>query len=243
MKVIKRVEYQQAAALIWAKPCATLEEVFNQYQDISLFETFEDRLIFYLIAEAYHDGQTYGRSEDVINALLYEEYTNANDYEKDIITKQVKTALHNLYKARFIRRDRSGNVYLCSHINFYRNYGHSTDFMELTITSCYEDGNFSYDEYNCMDSNDTLGHSKFDENMSFVPKSSLGPYTQCMLLAHRLGEHATPEEFPNQEAVNDLIEAGWLLYDYYNNKICVPGKFAIINNEDDGHYRLVYKVN
>jgi hypothetical protein len=238
MKVIKRVEYQQAAALIWAKPCATLEEVFNQYQDISLFETFEDRLICYLIAEAYNDGQTFGRSDDVINALFFDEYNNGTYDDQERIKKQAKAALHNLYKARFIRRDNQNNVYLCSEINFYRTYACCNGIIQLDITSEYTDGTMSYNEYHSLYTGSDYENTSFTDDLRFVDVKKLGPIASYMVLAQRLGDNATPSDFHDKLLYQELVEEGWL--SELNGKVRVVGEFKIIANPDTDMYRLVY---
>ena len=116
MEIIEKVDYKHAEMLVDATLHSSLEDLIQIYKHNDMFETFDDRLICYLIAEAYHDGQTLGRSDDVVNALFFDEYHNGTSYDQERITKQAKAALHNLYKARFIRRDNQNNVYLCSEI-------------------------------------------------------------------------------------------------------------------------------
>ena len=242
MNVITQNEYAKASAFVWAKPWDTIQSLFenDRYLDVALFETFEDRLIFYLLAEASSDGETPGRSEDVINALLFDEYHSANETEKDLIRKQVKTALHNLYKARFIRKDRSGNVYLCSHMHFYRTYSHSNDYLKLEVTSTYEDGDLGYSEYDCLYADENLDTTKFDDSMTFVQSAKTGLYARYMLLANRLGEFATTSNFPNKTILDELVTAGWL--HVRDDKVRLVGDFSILGNEEENTYRLVYTI-
>ena len=242
MKVTTQSEYTKAHAFVWAKPWDTLQDLFenDRYLDVALFETFEDRLIFYLIAEASCDGETPGRSDDVINALLFDEYHSATDAEKELISKQVKTALHNLYKARFIRKDRSGNVYLCSHMHFYRTYSHSNDYLKLEITSTYDDGNLAYSEHDCLYASEDFDTTKFDDAMTFVQSAKTGVYARYMLLANRLGEFARTSNFPNKTVLDELVTAGWL--HVHDDKVRLVGDFEVLGNEEENTYRLVYTI-
>ena len=71
MEIIEKVDYKHAEMLVDATLHSSMEELIQVYKHSDMFETFDDRLICYLIAEAYHDGQTLGRSDDVVNALFF----------------------------------------------------------------------------------------------------------------------------------------------------------------------------
>lgn len=238
MEVIEKYDYKQAELLVDADMNSSMEDIIQMYKHPDMFENFEYRLICYLIAEAYEDGQTFGRSNDVINALFYDEYYNGTTYDQECIQKKVKAALHNLYKARFIRRDNQDNVYLCSEMNFFRHYARCNGIVQLDITSEYEDGKFSYHEYHTLYSSDNYEDENFSDDLSFVKSKKLGPIASYMVLAQRLGANATPSDFDNKELYNELIESGWL--SELNGKVRVVGDFKVIANPEANTYRLVY---
>ena len=240
MEIIEKVDYKHAEMLVDATLHSSLEDLIQIYKHNDMFETFDDRLICYLIAEAYHDGQTLGRSDDVVNALFFDEYHNGTSYDQERITKQAKAALHNLYKARFIRRDNQNNVYLCSEINFYRTYAQCPGIIQLDITSEYTDGTMSYNEYHSLYTGDDYENETFSDDLRFVDVKKLGPIASYMVLAQRLGESATPSDFENKDLYNELLEEGWL--SELNGKVRVVGEFKIIANPDTNTYRLIYAL-
>lgn len=238
MEVIEKVDYKHAEMLVDATLHSSMEDLIQMYKQQDMFETFEDRLICYLIAEAYHDGQTFGRSDDVINALFFDEYNNGTYDDQERIKKQAKAALHNLYKARFIRRDNQNNVYLCSEINFYRTYACCNGIIQLDITSEYTDGTMSYNEYHSLYTGSDYENTSFTDDLRFVDVKKLGPIASYMVLAQRLGDNATPSDFCDKLLYQELVEEGWL--SELNGKVRVVGEFKIIANPDTDMYRLVY---
>ena len=240
MEVIEKVDYKHAEMLVDATLHSSMEDLIQMYKQQDMFETFEDRLICYLIAEAYHDGQTFGRSDDVINALFFDEYNNGSSSDQERIKKLAKTALHNLYKARFIRRDNQNNVYLCSEINFYRTYACCNGIIQLDITSEYTDGTMSYNEYHSLYTGSDYENTSFTDDLRFVDVKKLGPIASYMVLAQRLGDNATPSDFNDKAIYHELIEEGWL--SELNGKVRVVGDFKIIANPDTDTYRLVYML-
>jgi hypothetical protein len=238
MEVIEKVDYKHAEMLVDATLHSSMEDLIQMYKQQDMFETFEDRLICYLIAEAYNDGQTFGRSDDVINALFFDEYNNGTYDDQERIKKQAKAALHNLYKARFIRRDNQNNVYLCSEINFYRTYACCNGIIQLDITSEYTDGTMSYNEYHSLYTGSDYENTSFTDDLRFVDVKKLGPIASYMVLAQRLGDNATPSDFHDKLLYQELVEEGWL--SELNGKVRVVGEFKIIANPDTDMYRLVY---
>ena len=123
MKIEQISDYIHAEFLAVADPSTSIDDIFSDKNPDLLFERFEDRLIWYLLKSTSLELSVDGRSNQVIDELLWDEYHNGTPADQERITKQVKTALHNLYKARFIRRDRDNTVFLGSNIHIYRVYG------------------------------------------------------------------------------------------------------------------------
>lgn len=240
MEVIKKTDYLQARFFVDAHLDTDLENIVFAYKNPDLFESFEERLICFLIAESSLDGQTYGRSQEVIDNLLFSEYYNSDEETKINIEKRVKKALHNLYRARFIRRDNQEHVYLCSNIDIHRKIGHSPNVIELEITSYYEDGIFSITEYNDLYCGEDFNNKRFSEALTCIPARDISPYAAYLLKAQRLGEHASPTDFERKDIYEDLINAGWMCEN--KGKVALSGNFKVIGNEDDNSFRVIYSI-
>ena len=240
LKVNDVLAYKQAEIITDAEITTPIKDILDNYENPDMFEVLDDRLICYLLAEAFEDGQVYGRSEDVLKTLCFDTYCNGTQSEKDMIQKQIKGILHKLYRARFIKKDRE-DVYLASNISIYRKYAHMPGIIQLDIESTYEDGEFVTREYHCIYEGSNYANTGFYSDLSFMNVQTLGPIPYTLYLANRLGESATVADFPHKELLQELAGANWI--SILNNKVRLTGHFEIIGNADTDTYRVIYIVD
>ena len=240
MKITDILGYKQSEMLVDASVDSDLKDLLSIYREPNMFEVFDDRLIAYMLAEAYVDGQTYGRSDDVIKALCFDDYYNGSPYDQERIQKQVKGILHKLYRARFIKRN-GEDVYFASNIMIFRKYARLHGIVQIDIESTYEDGEFSIKEYHCIYEGNDFNTTTFNNDLSFVDTKKLGPIGATLILAHFLGDKATVSDFAHQDVLKELADANWL--SILNDKVRLTGEFEIIGNSDTNKYRLIYNVN
>jgi hypothetical protein len=240
LKVNDVLGYKQAEIITDAEITTPIKDILENYENPDMFEVFDERLICYLLAEAFVDGQVYGRSEDVLKALCFDTYYNGTQSDKELIQKQVKGILHKLYRARFIKKDRE-DVYLASNISLYRKYAHMPGIIQLDIESTYENGDFVINEYHCIYEGSNYANTGFYSDLSFIDVNKLGPIPYTLYLANRLGEGATVADFPYPDIIKDLESANWI--SILNNKVRLTGHFEVIGNADTDTYRIVYIVD
>lgn len=240
MRTSEITEYIHADFLVAGNPKTEISDIFNDNNPDTLFERFEDRLIWHLLKTTALDLSVDGRSHQVIDELFWDEYHNGNDSDKARIQKQVKTALHNLYKARFIKRDRDGNVFLGSNIHVHRIYGHLPDYMQIVITSHYvEDEDCKIYEHHMLYTDEK--QNSYGDDLAFVSARKLGPISRAMVVAHRMGDMCTPSDFHDESIYQLLKEAGWLTE--YNGKVSVIGDFKVVESTEDDKYYLEYVLS
>lgn len=237
LKVNDVLGYKQAEIIADAAITTPIKNILDNYQNPDMFEVFDDRLICYLLAEAFEDGQVYGRSEDVLKALCFDTYYNGTQSDKETIQKQVKGILHKLYRARFIKKDRD-DVYLASNISLYRKYAHMPGIIQLDIESTYEDGDFVAHEYHCIYEGSNYANTGFYSDLSFIDAKKLGPIPYTLYLANRLGDNASVADFPYPEILKELEASNWI--SILNKKVRLTGHFEIMGNADTDNYRVIY---
>lgn len=240
MKTTDILGYKQAEILVDASVNSNLKDMLSIYNEPNMFEVFEDRLICYMLAEAFVDGQTYGRSDDVIKALCFDDYYNGSPYDQDRIQKQIKGMLHKLYRARFIKRN-GEDVYFASNIMIFRKYARLHGIVQLDIESTYDGGEFNVKEYHCIYEGNDFNTATFNNDLSFINAKKLGPIGATLVLAHRLGNEAKISDFQHGDVLRELADANWI--SILGDKVRLTGDFEIIGNSDTNKYRLVYNIS
>lgn len=239
MKIEQISDYIHAEFLAVADPSTSIDDIFSDKNPDLLFERFEDRLIWYLLKSTSLELSVDGRSNQVIDELLWDEYHNGTPADQERITKQVKTALHNLYKARFIRRDRDNTVYLGSNIHIYRVYGHLPGYVQVIVASEYVEGECNIYEHHVLASGEPQPY--YGDDIQFTSVKKLGPISRAMVIAQRLGDTCVPSDFPDEATYKTLKDAGWLSEFY--GKVGVTHDFKVLEHEDNNQFLLEYCVN
>ncbi len=240
LKVNDVLSYKQAEIIVDANLTTPIKDILENYKNPEMFEVFEDRLICYLLADAFEDGQVYGRSEDVLKTLCFDTYYNGSPSDKEKIQKQIKGMLHKLYRARFIKKEKE-DVYLASNVSIYRKYAHMPGIIQLDIESTYEDGDFYAKEYHCIYEGSKFSDIGFYSDLSFVDVKKLGPISYALYFANKFRENATVSDFQDPEILEEMERAGWI--SILGNKVRLTGHFEIIGNSDNDTYRLIYIVD
>jgi hypothetical protein len=239
MKTELRNEYVMCSFLCEGGFQTDLREVFDEKQDY-LYNRFEDRLILHLIQTADCTSGTDGRSNQVIDSLFWDEYYNGTDLDRERIKKQVKSALHYLYKTGFIRRDKDDNVFLCTTLHVYRIYGYQNNLMECIITSAPNDKK-ELEVYQHHIICTGKVRETYDDDLSFISAKKTSPLARVMIIAHRLKDQCRRTDYFDQSLIDPLIQADWL--NEYDNKLMMTGEMRILEFENSEQYYLEYNMS
>ncbi len=234
-------DYPIAEFLVDGNPTTDLSEIFNEKTDF-LYEGLMNEVVVHLLCSAAIDGSTDGRSEQVAKAIRWDEYNNGSASDRERVTKEIKACLHQLYKARFIKKDRDGNVFLCSSIHINRHYRQLANVMHITITSCYEDGEFKLYEHHILHvgNTDDVPGGVYDDDVNFLSVRKLGPISRLMVAAQRLGDQCARDEFHDKDVVDMVVKAGWL--NEYNGQLRMVGTMQVLEIPEEHKYLLEYSM-
>lgn len=238
--ILQTTEYTLADFYVNGNVLTTKREILDAYEEMELFSSLEERLICYLLSQADNNGKVPGRSSQIIEDLLYQEYADADDFGKDLLEKEVKAILHSLYKRQFIARRKNQEVFLCSNIAIYRHYGCCDGIIHITITSIYEDGTFYCGEYNVLGESNMIDVNKNITIRDFVNTINLGRIAQIIVKLSGFTSLYSSLLQANTVDILTLKKAGWIEHDGQNTRN--TGKCKLYGNTVDNMTRLVYEI-